>query len=280
VLWVNDPSAATLVALSGWPALYDITDDWLAADRTADEHRRLVADEALLLECCAEVTVCSKHLAASKHATREVTLISNGVDLDRYRAIRSRPTDLPSGSTAVYVGTVHPDRFDVPILRATARALGAAGSVVLVGPVVDLTRDAYRAMVDDGVVVLGPRPWHAVPAYLQHADVLLVPHLVNEFTDSLDPIKVYEYRAVGRPVVATPVAGFRDGSDPRVTVAQADDFPSAVARVLKSISGRPGAGPDEHQHDVTGIPIPTWHDQAALMSRVIDRVREHATTPR
>ena len=42
-------------------------------------------------------------------------------------------------------------------------------------------------------------------AYLQHADVLVVPHLVNAFTDSLDPIKLYEYQAVDKPVISTPV---------------------------------------------------------------------------
>ncbi|MCR6493756.1 hypothetical protein [Cellulomonas sp. P24] len=97
VLWVNDPSAATLVVESGWPALYDITDDWLAAERTPDEHRRLVADERILLERCAEITVCSEHLATSKSTDRTVTLITNGVDLDRYRTPQARPADLPPG---------------------------------------------------------------------------------------------------------------------------------------------------------------------------------------
>ena len=63
-----------------------------------------------------------------------------------------------------------------------------------------------------------------MPAYLQHADVLVVPHVVTPFTDSLDPIKLYEYQAAGRPVVSTPVAGFRDAVDELVTVADAAAF--------------------------------------------------------
>ncbi len=42
-------------------------------------------------------------------------------------------------------------------------------------------------------MLLGARPSADVPAYLQHADVLVVPHIVTPFTDSLDPIKLYEY---------------------------------------------------------------------------------------
>jgi teichuronic acid biosynthesis glycosyltransferase TuaH len=266
VLWVNDPSGAALVARTGWPSLYDVTDDWLAADRSAAEHARLVADERTLLERCAEVTVCSPDLVRRKGADRSVTLVTNGVDLDRYRQAYARPADLPDGRVALYVGTAHPDRFDVPLLLATARALRGRARVVLVGPFLDVTREDREALAREDVALLGPRPWTAVPAYLRHADVLLVPHLVNDFTESLDPIKLYEYRAVGRPVVATPVAGFRD--DPEVRVAGPARFPAAVLDALDAAttpdgSALAGAAPD----------VPTWRRQAALMRAALDRTR-------
>lgn len=271
-LWVNDPSAASLITTTAWPSLYDVTDDWLAAHRTPEEHRRLVADEATLLERCDEVVVCSPHLARIKGAERPVHLVTNGVDLERYRRPAQRPADLPDGPVALYVGTVHPDRFDVDLTVATAQDLAGQAVVVLVGPVLDLDAGQVAALDRAGVVRLGPRPWTAVPAYLQHATVLLVPHLVNEFTDSLDPIKLYEYRAVGRPVVSTLVAGFRDGTDPLVTAVSAEDFPAAVGRALRatphSSSLPPGAG------------IPTWSQQATTMRRIIDGVGRPASTPR
>ena len=49
VLWANSPSGAHLLRATGWPALYDVTDDWLAARRPAREHDRLVRDEGYLL---------------------------------------------------------------------------------------------------------------------------------------------------------------------------------------------------------------------------------------
>ncbi len=58
--------------------------------------------------------------------------------------------------------------------------------------------------------MLGPRAYADVPAYLQHADIVIVPHLVTPFTESLDPIKAYECLAIETPTVATPVAGFRE----------------------------------------------------------------------
>ena len=83
-------------------------------------------------------------------------------------------------------------------------------SVVLVGPVALATASSERMSRHPNIHTLGPRPYADVPAYLQHADVVIVPHVITPFTESLDPIKAYECRAVGRPTIATQVAGFRD----------------------------------------------------------------------
>jgi teichuronic acid biosynthesis glycosyltransferase TuaH len=182
--------------------------------------------------------------------------------VDRYLAPADRPDDLPEGPVALYVGTAHPDRIDLGLCRRTATALDGVGTLVLVGPA--LLDDAARASLErSGVVLLGARDRLAVPAYLQHADVLVVPHVVTEFTDSLDPIKFYEYRAVGRPVVSTPVAGFRDAADARVTVAAPDAFPAAV-RVLVPTSTRFPEGADPS--------VPSWSDRVVEMRRVLARL--------
>jgi glycosyltransferase involved in cell wall biosynthesis len=105
-----------------------------------------------------------------------------------------------------------------------------------------------------------------VPAYLTHADVLLVPHVVTPFTDSLDPIKLYEYRVADRPVVSTPVAGFRETQDPRVRLADAQDFPSRAARALASSRRVRRAG------KIVTVETPSWDLRAATMRSVLDDV--------
>lgn len=267
VLWVNDPNAAALLEATGWPALYDISDDWLEADRTPAEHERLVRDEATLLRRCAEVVVCSPGLAATKGSVRPVTLVPNAVDVVAYRVPAPRPADLPAGAVAVYVGTIHTDRIDVDLCAETARGIAGRGRLVLVGPAPLESRDRDR-LGSAGVVLLGAKAREEVPGYLQHADVLVVPHVVTPFTDSLDPIKYYEYRAVGRPVVSTPVAGFRDSGDDAVTVAAGDVFVDAVRAALPAPFVFP-IGADR--------PVPSWDDRVAQMGEVIARVRRSAT---
>jgi len=262
LLWINDPSAATLADLSGWPTLYDITDDWISADRLESERRRVTADEERLLELAREVVVCSRELELRKGARRRVTLIPNAVDSAAYRRPMPRPSDLPDGPCALYLGTAHPDRIDVDLCVTTARALGSAGTLVLVGPNLLPPQDVRR-LEAAGVQLLGPRAHDAVIGYLQHADVLLVPHVVTEFTDSLDPIKLYEYQAVGRPVVSTPVAGFRESNDSRVTIASDNAFAAAVATAVPASTSFPD-GADERVAD--------WNDRVVAMAKVLQRL--------
>lgn len=262
LLWINDPGMVALAERSSWPTLYDITDDWVAADRPTGELERTATNEARLLGIAREVVVCSPELARRKGATRPVVLVPNAVDVDAYRRPVARPADLPDGPVAVYLGTIHADRLDVDLCEATARALGAAGTLVLVGPDLLSPEDSQR-LEGAGARLLGARRREDVIGYLQHADVLVVPHLVTPFTDSLDPIKLYEYQAVGRPVVSTPVAGFREADDPRITVADGDAFAAAVAGAVPATTRFP-AGADG--------PVAKWTDRVAQMRTVLDRL--------
>ncbi|WP_134772041.1 glycosyltransferase [Ornithinimicrobium flavum] len=265
VLWVNDPGGWEVLAASGWPALYDITDDWLVADRPEPELARLRRQETSLFADCREVVVCSEGLVRTKSQHRDVALIPNAVDVGPYRSRQPRPADLGEGPVALYLGTAHRDRVDVDLLVRTALHLGRAvgGTVVLAGPA-PLPRDDLVRLQAAGVRVLGPRPSNMVPAYLQHADVLIVPHVLTEFTASLDPIKAYEYRAARRPVVSTPVPGFESGTDPLVTAVGAEEFPEAVAVA----AGRSTPWSPDIPHD-----IPTWSQRVQQMAGVLERVQ-------
>jgi glycosyltransferase involved in cell wall biosynthesis len=213
VLWINDASYAHLPAKTGWPTVYDVTDDWLLEDVGDRQRRRREADDGRLLADADVVVVCSAALAASRGAIRDVVLVPNAVDVERFCALHARPRDLPGGPTAVYVGTLHEARIDVRLVERLGVEMPDL-QVVLVGPNAMGSAATARLSAVPNVRLLGARPHEAVPAYLQHADVVIVPHLETPFTETLDPIKAYECVAAGRTTVATPVAGFRDLGEP------------------------------------------------------------------
>jgi glycosyltransferase involved in cell wall biosynthesis len=266
VLWVNDVTYAPLIEQTGWPSLYDVTDDWLLAPTPPRELERLRRLEALALAQADEVVVCSAALAESRGKIRSVSLVPNAVDVEHFQRPQPRPTDLPPRPTAVYVGSLHDARLDVELVARLAEALPQL-SVVLVGPDA-LGVESHRLLGRlPNVHLLGARPYENVPAYLQHADLVIAPHRVSPFTESLDPIKAYECQAVGTPTLATPVAGFRDAGPP-VRLAHRESFITSAAEVLTAA----------HQFadcdTGTRATRPTWEMRAMAFEEVlIDAMR-------
>jgi glycosyltransferase involved in cell wall biosynthesis/GT2 family glycosyltransferase len=258
-LWVNDPAYAA-VTRWGAPVVYDLTDDWTRSNATARTRRRLKAWDDELSAGSQQVVACSEDLRNS-HAPREVHVIPNAVDAEHFATPTARPSDLPASPTAVYVGTLHEDRLDVGLVEDVARALPEL-NVALVGPN-SLSADSTRRLSTlPNVHVLGARPYAVIPGYLQHAEVIVVPHVVSPFTESLDPIKAYECQVVGRPTVSTEVAGFRDLEWPIVSVAR-DEFAIAVDNALHWKA-------DGHQEPQ----VPSWHERAKDFARVLDTARQ------
>jgi glycosyltransferase involved in cell wall biosynthesis len=231
LLWINDVTYAPLIERTGWPSVYDVTDDWLLAPFTPHELDRLRRLDGLALERAGEVVVCSPALAESRGAKRPVSLIPNAVDVEHFARPRSRPDDLPAAPVALYAGSLHDARLDVELVDELARTLTTV-TLVFVGPNSLSGRSLRLLERHANVALLGSRPYADVPAYLQHADVIVVPHRVSPFTESLDPIKAYECLAVGTPTVATPVAGFREHAA-HFHLAERGAFVDCVIRVLE-----------------------------------------------
>ncbi len=269
-LWINDPTGAALLGRIPGTALYDVTDDWSVANRSPAELERIVRQEQRLLATCEEVVVCSADLARTKGVGRRVMTIPNGVDLAAYRQEHPRPAVLPPGPVALYVGTLHRDRLDVELTLATAQAVQGRGQLVMAGPIA-LPRTDVQALTAAGAVLPGPQDRLAVPGMLQHADVLVVPHVVTAFTESLDPIKFYEYAAAGRPVVSTPVSGFRDDRSGRVTIAAGGAFTAAVAEALAGPRVPSVHRPEDDRAD--------WTSRVEQMAAVLSRLARDDPKP-
>jgi glycosyltransferase involved in cell wall biosynthesis len=255
-LWINDVTYAPLITTTGWPSVYDVTDDWLLAPFAARELERLRRLDELALNTADQVVVCSQALAASRGARRAVSLIPNGVDVEHFRRPQTRPRDLPIAPVAVYVGSLHDARIDIELIVELARTLPQL-KLVLVGPN-SLGRDSQHLLDRlPNVFLLGPRPYLEIPGYLQHADVVVVPHRVSPFTESLDPIKAYECLALDTPTVATPVAGFREHSR-EINVVERDTFSAQVARVISQTE------PAIHTRQPAG-----WEERAIAFEAVL-----------
>ncbi|MDT4942348.1 MAG: teichuronic acid biosynthesis glycosyltransferase TuaH [Pseudonocardiales bacterium] len=254
VLWVNDPVAGIAVARAGVPLVYDITDDWRSMPQDATSRDRIVAAEDVLARRADATVVCSSVLA-DRWRDRygiDARVIPNGVDVDAIRG--AEPVSLDDERpNVVYVGTVHGNRVDLDLVSE----LATSGSVAfhLVGPD-GLAESERDRLVARGVHLHGAVPSAQVPSWLLAADVLICPHLVNDFTLSLDAIKAHEYLATDRPVVATPSSGFQQLSADGLAVVEPGEFAAAVTAAV-------GTAPFSR-------PAPaSWADRAEAFAEVL-----------
>ncbi len=169
-------------------------------------------------------------------------VVPNGVEPAEWRDLPAPPawlTDLP-GPKVLYLGIVN-DRLDLDAVTDIARAHPRA-SVVFVGGVTD---PSYVAPLRDlGNVHFHPHVQRSeVPGVVAGADVCVVPHRVTPLTAAMSPLKIYEYLAAGRPVVATAIGPMRGIGDRVTLVAPGDDFAAGVSRALTL---GPAAEPERH----------------------------------
>ena len=57
------------------------------------------------------------------------------------------------------------------------------------------------------IILTGKVPYEEVPSYVAAADICLLPAYRNEIMMNIVPIKIYEYMAMGKPVIATTLPG-------------------------------------------------------------------------
>jgi glycosyltransferase involved in cell wall biosynthesis len=241
VLWINDHATHHLVGQLGESGvIYDITDDWISFDQAESLRQRIIAQDADLCRRADAVIVCSERLREMKRPMvppDRLHLIPNGVNVEHYRCVLDDDGPLPDACAGWrkpvlgYTGTVHPDRVDVDLLAAIARAF-PQGDVVLIGPNHLPPGDVAKLEACGNVRLLGPRPYTQLPQLMRGIDVCIVPHRMTAFVESLNPIKLWEYLAAGRPIVSTDVAGFRDYPKLVRLARSADEFVAAVERAL------------------------------------------------
>jgi len=166
------------------------------AARAAQEHIAAKVDVVAYTAHTLEPYIQSLHPKRAIH-------FPNGLNFQHFTGgQRTSPAEyqgLPR-PIVVYVGALDV-WFDSELVVQTAKRLPQV-SFVLIGPDEYLGRRMKRL---PNLHLLGRRAYAQVPAYLQHANVGMIPFAVEQYPElvhGVHPLKLYEYLACGLPVVA------------------------------------------------------------------------------
>jgi glycosyltransferase involved in cell wall biosynthesis len=129
---------------------------------------------------------------------------------------------------AFFHGTFSQHKVD----RAMIEAVAAAGwRVVLAGVLPDPESERWmRQFARNDVEFLGPLQQERIVDAMADSDVLLLPYVVDEHTRFVFPLKLVEYLATGRPIVASRLPAITDTVGDLVRYAES---PGQVAEALR-----------------------------------------------
>ena len=188
--------------------VYDCMDEWDSFENIGEFNRR---QEAALVRECDVLTVTAQRLA-DKFAGQGLApvLVRNAVDYDFFAGAKHSDL-LPgvSGPIVGYFGAIA-DWIDLDLVYAVAKARPQY-SFVLVGQVFGRDMSALEALPN--LHLLGNQPYERIPGFLRLFDACIIPFLINDVTTATDPVKLYEYLSLGKPVVATDMAELHQCQD-------------------------------------------------------------------
>jgi len=249
--------------------VYDVLDDlsiYASGEPGLPVGRRVATHhEPLLRE--ADVVIASSEVLVDRLAAirADVVLVRNGVDLARFDAPAHRPPELPDGPVVGYVGALAP-WVDFDLLEYLVERTD--WHLLLVGPADAAVHQRVASLgARDDVTWTGLVPFDEVAGYLNSFDVGIVPFVVDRLTEAVDPLKMYEYLAAGRGVVATPLPACEDVDGVEVADG-AGAFVAAIERCLASdpiaTADRARASAAEASWDARIAPLLTRLDEAGL----------------
>ena len=134
-----------------------------------------------------------------------------------------------------YIGAIS-DVFDKELIIKLANSLPSV-NIVLVGP--KYTNITTLRNIKN-ILLLGERPHDLMPNYINSFDIVLIPYIVNEATDSVYSCKLNEYLSLGKIVLSTnlqEIKIFNEQNNHLINIGiNAEDFIQKAKKLVETLT--------------------------------------------
>jgi glycosyltransferase involved in cell wall biosynthesis len=159
-------------------------------------------------------------------------LLTHGVDYEFFsnhpRSEHTLLRDIPRPRVG-YFG-LFDQRNDQFLLDKIASQMGDT-SFVITG---DIATDVTKLRKHKNVYFTGGIPYQELPAMAKGYDLCMLPYKINKLTEAIQPLKIKEYLATGKPVISTPIKEALNLNN-FVTIAKTpDDWILNIRSILQS----------------------------------------------
>lgn len=241
IIWLSRPEMSCFIGTFDEKLIiYHVVDEYLSYGEMDVETRAKIKKlEQQVLKKADLVIVVSEKLRATKSVFNKHTyLVQNGVDYASYSKALTDDTPMPSDILQLpkpiigYSGLIS-RRLDLGLIGDMAKT-HTEWSLVLIGEVNDkgCESELNRLREMKNVYFLGIKEITQVPHYVKAFDVCIVPYKLNEETQNLSPLKLYDFMAMGKEIVTTDFPIAREFKDILHIAESNDSFVNCIKEAL------------------------------------------------
>ncbi len=215
--------------------VYEYIDDLsilpYCTDEMIKEHQRLLAK--------ANLTVCTSEMLLKEARTcaRKAILSPNGGDYEHFYIARNSevPKELaewiaPYECVLGYYGAIA-EWFDYDLVCNVAQKR-KNWCFVLIGDKSGASKEELCRLEAENIVCLPAQKYEVLPRFAALFDIQVIPFKVNRLTEAVSPVKLFEYMAIGKPILTAPLPECKRYESVR-TYTDADDFIKQAEKLLK-----------------------------------------------
>lgn len=240
-LWTYNPLTARFLNLEGFrPQIYHAVD--ALQEQPCMPREVIETEERRLCALVDQVFVTSPELERQlRPYSKHIRFDPNVADQSHFAQAMTLPTsEIPSDLAAIsgprigFMGAVSSYKLDFGLIVSVARH-HPSWNFVFVGPVGEGEPYTDIALLESApnIHLLGMRPYAQLPAYCSGFDCAWLPLRLNPYTQSMFPMKFFEYLGAGLPVVATAIDALKPYScAAELCPSDADHFDLALQRCL------------------------------------------------
>lgn len=267
--WTYLPNTVDMSLPAELTLVYDCADEHTAFPGLINKETVSRMEKELFARAGASLVSARELYQRKIDFSPSLVVVPNGADVAHFNSALKpelvAPEEVASLPRPVigYIGAVSA-WLDQELLAAVART-HPEWTVVLIGPV-DTDISALAAWPN--VRLLGRKNYNRLPAYLKSFDVTVIPFKLNELTRGVNPVKLYEYLAAGKPVVSSDLPEVRPFG-PLVAVAcDPDEFVKKVEKELACNS------PERVTERLRVAEQNSWEARTASAEEVIEKHRK------
>lgn len=231
--WFNSPSFIDLLNdFSAESIIYDCFDKQLLSKSVASDIKQ--KEKELLNKADLVLTEGSSLYEAKSKFSSNVYCLPSSIDYDHFQQAQNEiaiPSDIRSIKKPIigYIGGID-ERIDMELLRESSKSMPDY-NFVMIGPWTKLNdEDLVRK---NNIHYLGMKSYEVLPNYLKAFDIAMLPFVLNNTTRYMNPTKILEYMAAGKPIISTPIVDIvrQYGECVRI-VNSVEEFKNAIEKIL------------------------------------------------